>query len=62
VAVLQAALEQTEQAFESLERAYETHDLQLQYLGTDPAFDSLRGDPRFKGLLERVGLKSEGGR
>jgi eukaryotic-like serine/threonine-protein kinase len=62
VAVLQAALGQTEQAFVALDRAYETHDLQLQYLGADPAFDSLREDPRFKRLMEHVGLKSVVGR
>ncbi len=62
VAVLQGALGQAEQAFASLEHAYETHDLQLQYLGADPAFDSLRDDPRFNSLMERVGLKGGGRR
>jgi serine/threonine-protein kinase len=57
VAVLHGALGQTEQAFASLERAYEAHDLQVQYLDADPAFDPLRDDPRFQKLLERVGLK-----
>ena len=36
--------------------AYAAHDLQLQYLGWDPSFDSLREDPRFKDLMRRVGL------
>lgn len=56
LAILQAALGQRDQAFASLEKAYAAHDLQLQYLGTDPVFDPLRSDPRFHNLLRRVGL------
>jgi TolB-like protein/DNA-binding winged helix-turn-helix (wHTH) protein/Flp pilus assembly protein TadD len=56
LSVLYAALGEREQAFASLERAYAAHDLQLQYLGCDPAFDALRADPRFKDLIRRVGL------
>lgn len=54
--ILYAALGEREQAFASLEKAYAAHDLQLQYLGVDPSFDSLRADPRFQDLLGRVGL------
>ena len=54
--ILYAALGEREKAFASLERAYTAHDLQLQYLSIDPAFDSLRSDARFKDLLRRVGL------
>jgi TolB-like protein/Tfp pilus assembly protein PilF len=53
---LYAALGEREQAFASLEKAYAAHDLQLGYLGSDPSFDSLREDPRFKDLMRRVGL------
>ena len=46
-----------ERAFVSLEKAYEAHDLQLQYLGVSQEFDPLRADPHFQDLLRRVGLR-----
>ena len=58
LAVLYAALGQQEQAFTSLERAFDGHDVQLTFLGIDPAFDSLRDDPRFANLMRRIGLPS----
>lgn len=56
LAVLYIALDDKEKAFASLEKAFNLHDLQLQYLGTDPAFKSLRNDSRFADLLKRIGL------
>ena len=57
LAVLYAALGERERAFASLERAYTMRDAQLQFLQVEPAFDSLRSDPRFQDLMRRVGLK-----
>ena len=56
LAVLQTALGEREQAFASLEKAYTSHDLQLQYLSVDPALDSLRSDPHFAEIVRRVSL------
>jgi serine/threonine protein kinase/Flp pilus assembly protein TadD len=56
LATLYVAQGEREQAFAALEKAYEAHDLQLQYLGVDPALDPLRSDPRFQDLMRRVGL------
>jgi hypothetical protein len=39
-----------------LEKAYAEHSGELPALKVSPAYDFLRGDPRFKRLLDRVGL------
>ena len=46
----------TNKAFEWLERAYEQKDGGLSSMKTDPMLASLRGDPRFDGLLRRLKL------
>lgn len=56
LAILYTALGDKEKAFVTLERAYAERDLQLKYLGVDPAFDDLRSDPRFKELLRKLNL------
>jgi hypothetical protein len=56
LAILYAGLGDQEGALSSLERAYEAHDLQMQFLKVDPHYDSLRGEPRFQDLMRRVGL------
>jgi serine/threonine protein kinase/Tfp pilus assembly protein PilF len=56
LAILYGALGDKEKAFQTLERAFAEHDLQLQFLKVDPAYDPLRDDPRFSDLIRRVGL------
>jgi serine/threonine-protein kinase len=56
LAIVYAGLGDKEGVLSSLERALETHDLQMQYLKVDPNHDSLRGEPRFQELVRRVGL------
>lgn len=45
-----------DQAIVWLEKAYAEHSNGLTALKVDPTYDPLRGDPRFKSLLRRVGL------
>ena len=45
-----------EEALTDLERSYSEHFTFLTGLNVEPAFDPLRGDPRFKDLLRRVHL------
>lgn len=55
-ALIHVGLDEKEQAFQCLEKAYQEHDMNLSILGIDPMLDALRGDPRFTNLLERTGL------
>ena len=56
VAMVFAALGERDPAFQWLERAYVERDLMLVQLGNYAFFDELRGDPRFRELLARMGL------
>ena len=46
----------TDQAFEWLDRAYAQRDGGLELIVTDPALESLRGDPRYTAMLRKLGL------
>jgi TolB-like protein/DNA-binding winged helix-turn-helix (wHTH) protein/Tfp pilus assembly protein PilF len=46
-----------DKAFEWLDKSYLERSNSLLWLGVSPLFDPLRADPRFDGLLRRVGLK-----
>ena len=50
----QLALGQTERALELLAEAAESRDRQLLTVWTDPAWDTLRTDPRFREILARI--------
>jgi tetratricopeptide (TPR) repeat protein len=54
IGVVHAALGEKDEAFRWLERAFAERDCQITYLALDPELDSLRSDPRFQGLVERL--------
>lgn len=56
LALIYAQLEEKEQAFKWLEKAYQDHTRDLIYLKVDPGYDSLRADSRFHDLLRRIGF------
>ena len=51
-----AALGETDLAFEYFEQAYKEKDQALALAKVDPRLDPLREDPRFVGLLQKMGL------
>jgi tetratricopeptide (TPR) repeat protein len=55
-AEIYAALGEVDRAFKVLESLYRHHDGGLILLNADPRFDSLKSDPRFHRLLQRIGL------
>jgi len=56
-AKIYAALDEKDQAFEWLDRAYEARESSLRTLKVSPQFDPLRDDPRFQDLLRRMNLE-----
>jgi tetratricopeptide (TPR) repeat protein len=49
-------LKESDRAMKFLEQAYEEGDPSLTYLAVDPKWRTLRSNPRFQALLERIGL------
>jgi len=56
VAMIYVGLDQNDQAFDWLEKAYQERSDWLRYLKVDPRLDPLRSDLRFPDLVRRVGL------
>lgn len=56
IATIYVQLGSADEAFEWLEKAYQTRVSHLADLMVDPEFDNLRDDPRFDDLLVRVNL------
>jgi len=56
IAIAYVAAGKNEQALALLQRAYKEQPRVLTNLKVSPAYDPLRGDPRFRDLLQRSGL------
>jgi len=41
-------------AIEELERGYDDAGFYISLIKVDPLFDSLRGDPRFEALVQKI--------
>ena len=58
VAIVYAGLNEKDEAFMWLERAYDAHSESLLLYKDAPLLDGLRSDPRFTNLFRRMGLAS----
>ena len=56
IAVIHAALNETDQAFDWLARACDAQSEALIWFALDPMLDPLRPDPRFARIIARIGL------
>jgi tetratricopeptide (TPR) repeat protein len=56
IALVYAGLEDKDQAFTWLDKAFEERFNRLAYLKVEVLWDPLRSDPRFTDLLRRVGI------
>ena len=56
IATIHVALGNNEQVFQSLAKAYAEHSFHLVNLNVSPQFKSVRSDPRFRDLVQRLGL------
>ena len=57
IAIDYACLGQKDQAFEWLNKAYESKDWSLNRVGVEPWIDNIGSDPRMADLVRRMGLK-----
>ena len=55
-ALVYVALGDKARTLDWLDKAYEDHSVELNWIKVDPRFDSLRGEPRFHDLLRRMNL------
>jgi TolB-like protein/class 3 adenylate cyclase/Tfp pilus assembly protein PilF len=55
-ALIHVGLEELDETFEWLEKAYETRAFLLPFIGLDLTYEPLRSDPRFADLLRRMNI------
>jgi Flp pilus assembly protein TadD len=55
-ALVHAALGEREPALAALEAALDDHSQMIGFLNVDPGFDGLRDEPRFRAVVQRLGL------
>jgi hypothetical protein len=56
LALAYAGMNNKDEAFVWLQKAYSEHSNAVTTLKVDPIYDPLRSDPRFQDLMGRVGL------
>jgi hypothetical protein len=49
-------LDESDETFVWLEKAYDERDARLTFIKVDPKWNKLRSDPRFAAIIKRMGL------
>jgi TolB-like protein len=55
LAMIYAQTGEINSAFESLEKSYTDHEVDMYWLNVEPAFGPLHSDPRFREMLDEIG-------
>ena len=58
-AVIYGAIDETDEAFVWLGRAFEERSPWIGFLAVDPRLDDVRSDPRFDALIREAGLRPQ---
>jgi len=54
--MIYAQMGKTDLAFNYIEKAYETHEVEMYWLKVEPPFEPLYDDPRWQEMLDRIGF------
>jgi tetratricopeptide (TPR) repeat protein len=57
LAIAYVGLNQFDQAMATLEQAYELRDINMYFVNSDPVFDPIRSDARFKALMRKMNFE-----
>jgi TolB-like protein/Flp pilus assembly protein TadD len=55
-AMIYSQMEETDLAFEYVEKAYDAHEVEMYWLKVEPPFEPLHDDPRWQVMLDKVGF------
>ena len=56
IAMIYAQMGENDDAFEWLEKAYQDREVEMYWLKVEPTFSPLRKDPRWQGMLGKIGF------
>jgi TolB-like protein len=55
-AMIYAVMGNKDLAFEWLEKAYKTHEVEMYWLKVEPPFEPIRSDPRYQTIIDKAGF------
>ena len=55
-AMIYSVMENADLAFAWLGKAYQNHEVEMYWLQVEPPFETLRSDPRYQVMVDKVGF------